>query len=290
MKGYGGNCQLVLYFMINNNMILEEYKRRYYWTEKKTGKIKGSNCLMLKLKCDKCSDSHDRVKSHYQKMQQNLLFNKDYCNACWKPILNNRPERIENMKAGLRACWTLEKRKEQSIIVKDQQKKSGYMHGDNNPMKDPAIAKKVGKTRSEKFKDPAERKKYSLGSINAHIRGCYIGNTTRADWHSYTHSNGRKYAAQGTWELAFLKWLDENKLEFICHKGYLPYTDDNGVDRNYYPDFYVETLGGWIDVKSDYWYKIQKRKFEILAKQYDIKILLKEDLIKMGVDLRTWRK
>jgi hypothetical protein len=247
------------------------------------------NYKMILLTCDLCGKTHDRLVSHYNKMKTNELFSKDFCNECWRPILNNRPDKIKKMREGLKKTWnSLEKRKKMSEKMKEVIMKSGYMFGENNPMKNKKTRKKVGATRSKNM-TKEERKKYSKATKKAWEQGKFIGkNTTgKCIWHDYVHSNGELYKVQGTWELKFIKWLDENNLEFKCHEDRINYIDDENNDRNYYPDFYIYKWESYVDIKSDYSFRGQKRKFEILKKTSTtpIKLLFKNDLIKLGIKI-----
>lgn len=242
------------------------------------------NEKMIKLKCDKCGEIHERTLQHYNKMLKIELFDKDYCNLCWRPILNNRPDKIKKMITGLKNVWkSEEKRKEMSDLIKNVKDISG----DKNPMKNIETRNKVGKTRSERMTSE-EKIKYSDGTKRAWEDGKFIGvnNAWKCLWYDYIHSNGKLYKVQGTWELKFIKWLDENNMKFECHKGKIPYIDDENKSKNYYPDFFVYDWNEYIDIKSTFTYIGQERKFEILQKDNsNIKILFKEDLKKLNIKI-----
>lgn len=238
---------------------------------------------MINLKCDKCNSNHFRTIKHYNKMKKNDLFDLDYCNMCWRPMLNNRPDKIEKMKSSLKKIWSsLEKREQMSNTIKSIKDISG----DKNPMKNLQTRLKVGKSRSEKMND-VERKKYSEGTKKAWESGKFIGvnNAWNCLWHDYIHSSGETYKVQGTWELKFIKWLDDNKIDFKCHRDKIPYIDDNGNERNYYPDFFIYEWDSYVDVKSDYSFRNQERKFEILKSNNNIILLFKEDLKKLNIKI-----
>jgi hypothetical protein len=261
-------------------MVIKQFRRdRIEKTNNKKDYIRREK--MVQLKCDICGNIHERTLRHYKKMKKYELFDKDYCNLCWRPILNNRPDKIEKMKLGLKEFWkSEEKRKEMSEIIK----RVKDISGDKNPMKNLETRKKVGKTRSEKMTEE-ERKKYSEGSKRAWAEGKFIGvnNTWKCLWYDYKHSNGKIYKVQGTWELKFIEWLDEKNIKFECHKGRLPYLHDN-IEKNYYPDFFVYDWNCYVDIKSNYVYDKQKDKFvSILNKYNNVKILFKKDLNKLGI-------
>lgn len=264
-------------------MIITEFSRKRV-DKRKNLEDYIRNEKMIQLKCDKCDNIHERTLRHYNKLKKNELFDKDYCNLCWRPILNNRPDKIKKMILGLKEVWkSEEKRKQMSETIKNVKDISG----DKNPMKNIETRKKVGQTRSERMTDD-ERKKYSDGTKKAWEEGKFIGvnNAWKCLWYDYEHSNGNVYKVQGTWELKFIKWLDDNKLKFECHKGRIPYIDDENNSKNYYPDFFIYDWNLYIDIKSDFTYIGQERKFEILQNNNkNIKILFKKDLKKLNIKI-----
>lgn len=266
-------------------MVLEEFRREI--TEKFKGRTRTIREKMIRLECEKCQSIHERTLKHYNNMKKKYgdLFNDDYCNSCWRPILSNRPEYKKSLSDGVKQALY-----ERGDEIKNKISKAckGTKMGDENPMRRAEVRAKVSATRTAMMKDPEERQKYVQGSIDAHARGVYIGIDTsgRCKWHTYQHSNGNKYKVQGTWELKFIEWLDNNNVEFECHKGRLPYVDGE-FTRNYYPDFFVPSMGGYIDVKSTYWYKKQQDKWKKLIEQYpgQITVLTEYELRKLGIKL-----
>jgi hypothetical protein len=265
-------------------MIIEKLNRKTQYFDKKLDKVINRNEKILKLKCDKCDIIHERSLNQYKKMKENELFSNDYCNICWRLILNRRPEKIEKMKLALKKIWESEdKRKEMSDLIRSKVDISG----DKNPMKSLEIRNKVSKTRSEGM-TLSMRKKYSNGTKKAWEDGKFIGvnNCWKCLWYDYKHSNGKVYKVQGTWELKFIEWLDKNNLTFECHRGKIPYIDDEGKCKNYYPDFFVYNWNVYVDIKSTYTFIGQSRKFEILKSNNNkIQILFKEDLKNLGIKI-----
>jgi hypothetical protein len=264
-------------------MILEEFIHPNYDPFSKDKKSK-----MLRLSCDVCGTIHERGLTYYHKMKENELFDKDYCNLCWRSVLNNREEYKLNMsKIQIKIWKSVDKRNEMSNIIRSKCEETGYMLGNDNPMKDLAIRRKTGVTRSARMTDE-ERNKYSISTRLAWEAGKFIGvDTCRCKWYDYRHSNGIIYKVQGTWELRFIEWLDKNKIGFRCHRDRIKYIDDNEKERNYYPDFYINEWKSYVDIKSDYSYKGQERKFDILQSISDIpiKLLFKKDLIELGIKI-----
>jgi hypothetical protein len=190
-------------------------------------------------------------------------------------------KKISNaVKLAYRNDLTIKKRANETF------KKSGANIGEKNGMKQLEARKKVSEARKMMFKDPEIRKLYAEKTKNAWKNGKFDGvNVGQCKWFEYKHSDGQSYKVQGTWELAFIKWLDENKLEFLCHKKWIPY-DLNGEIKNWYPDFWVKEWNSYVDVKCEHFYI--KEKFDAIEKSNpDIKVLVlfKPDLIKLGVKI-----
>lgn len=269
-------------------MILNEYiiRKKEKSKQNKTG-YRAVNYRYIELLCDSCGDSHDRLKSHYRKMKKNEYFNKDYCNKCWRPILAARPGIKEKVTQGVRNAYST---RGTEIKEKISHALKGVNAGDKNGMKRPEVRARVSATRSKLMEDPEFRSKFKQGSLNAWGRGCYDNANTsvQTHWHEYKHSNGTTYKVQGRYELKFIEYLDDNNLSFECHKGKIPYTGDDGLTHHYFPDFYVHEWESYVDPKASHWYRIQKRKFELLNEQHPnlkLKIMLESDLKNLGIKL-----
>lgn len=269
---------------INKDMFIKYGEKFYSWTSKKNGKVTTTRTKMVYLECDKCHKEHVRVYQHFQKMKKNKLFDKDYCNLCWQRIQNQQPDRIAKMRASvLRAYQDPTVKQRLSMAMK------GVNKGDKNAMKRPEVRKAVSQTRTKLLSDPAVRKKFAEASLAAWKRGAYENaKTGLTKWYNYIHSSGQSYKVQGKYELAFIKYLDEQKLTFECHKGKIPYISDDGLTHHYHPDFFVYEWNSYVDPKATHWYKKQYRKFELLSQQHPtlkISILTEIDLRKLGIKL-----
>lgn len=270
---------------INNSMQVKEFRKQYSYYSKSKSRNIITQEKMIELQCDCCGEIHTRLLAHYKKMQTKFPeFDKDYCNKCWIPILNNRPEKIKKVKDGLVNAYNTrpELRQKISDIVK------GRHAGDKNPMKRSEVRKKVSETRSKLMLDPAYRAKFRQPSLDAWARGCYdnVNIGGYASWHTYQHSNGKQYKVQGRYELAFIKYLDENDMTFDCHKGKIPYVDDAGNTHHYFPDFYVHKWKCYVDPKATHWLKKQYKKFKWLSEQHpdiEIRVLTEDKLREIGV-------
>ena len=62
----------------------------------------------------------------------------------------------------------------------------------------------------------------------------------------------------------------------------------DGIERSYYPDFYVYEWNAYVDTKADYWYNKDREKFKILSEQCDTKIIIlnRKKLINLGVKMK----
>lgn len=231
------------------------------------------------LKCDKCGSHQYRPYLKYLELTKyNKLFDMDYCQPCWGAIRQSSPEARKKMSISINKMIA----KDPQWKVRNSESKKGINIGDKNGMKQEAARKKVSESRINKFKDPLERRKVSEKLIKAWADGKYEGvKVGICKWFDYKHSNGNSYKVQGTWELAFIEWLDKSKLEFTCHRGRLPYISE-GIQRNYYPDFYVTEWNCYVDIKNKYHHSIQKDKFtHIREAGHSVRLIFKEELQKL---------
>lgn len=245
-----------------------------YSDEKKNTKTK------IIFLCDDCKCEDNRnMMNHLKLLKDNPDFDKDYCKKCWSSI------RQKTDIAKLRMSKSIKKMMEidPDWKIRNSVSKKGKINlGDSNGMKKEESRLKASKTRKELMRDESFRKIFSEGTKNAWKEGKFEGvSVGQSKWYTYEHSNGEIYKVQGTWELAFIKWLDSNNMNFDCHRGRLPYNFNN-QSHSYYPDFFITDWNCYVDIKNDYHYSIQKYKFDCLEKEgYNIKIILKEELEKL---------
>jgi hypothetical protein len=246
------------------------------------------NLKKLQIKCNSCGEIHERDLKHYNTMIKKYveLFN-DHCNGCWISILNNRPEYKANMKKSLQKLYNSDRGIEVKNKISKRLIEIGHNAGEKNVMKRPEIQSKVSKTRTEMMKNPDEILKYKRGTARAWAEGKFnnIDISGTCKWYDYKHSNGEIYKVQGRYELAFIEWLDKNNMEFLCHRGRIPYIRD-GVEKGYYPDFYIYIWKSYVDTKADYWFNKDPEKFDIIRdqnKNLNIIILNKKKLERLGV-------
>jgi hypothetical protein len=153
----------------------------------------------------------------------------------------------------------------------------------DNHMKRPELRERMSEVARNR--SPEIRQKIANGMAKAWRDGRFEGvRTGRCDWYKYVAKDGRSYKVQGTWELAFIHWLDQQGLQFTAHRKWIRYADDSGVKRAWYPDFYVEEWGEFVDVKADHFHRPDK--FDRVRESnptIKVRVLLAEDLKRLGV-------
>lgn len=75
--------------------------------------------------------------------------------------------------------------------------------------------------------------------------------------------NGIKF--DSGWEVTVAKWLDLNNFDWIRPTEPISYSI-NGIDKNYYPDFYLPKFGIYLDPKNHIVSEKQKEKVEYFSK------------------------
>lgn len=237
------------------------------------------------FQCDNCGCEYMRKNRSYIKSKEHPLYDKDYCRKCWQSILNKQPEYRKKMSESLKKMRKDNPDLTNRMVNTFKERKCNQ--GDKNAMKRPEVRKKMSATRSYRLANDEElRKMISQNTADAWANGKFEGvSVGQCKWHEYKHSNGNIYKVQGTWELAFIEWLDKENMIFKCHKGRIPYNKD-GINKSYYPDFWVEEWKCYVDVKAECFY--DESKFIAIKKSnqnIDIKILFKKDLIDLGVNI-----
>jgi len=230
----------------------------------------------IEFNCDNCGKDDSRnMISHSNLKLNNPDFNIDYCRSCWNSIRQTTPTARKKMSIAINKMMT----EDPDWKVRNSKSKKGIINlGDTNGMKHEYAKNKVSSTR-KKMMTPEFRDNISKYTAKAWADGKYdevkVG---QSKWFDYEHSNGTIYKVQGTWELVFIKWMDDENITFDCHRGRIPYTL-NGKDKSYYPDFFVHEWNQYVDIKNSYHYNLQIEKFKALSEQgNEIRIILKEEL------------
>jgi len=79
---------------------------------------------------------------------------------------------------------------------------------------------------------------------------------------------------QGTFELEVANWLVENKIKFITHDNIasIKYLNEDNVESNYYPDFYLPEYNLYLEPHAKYWWD-DKFKWKMKEVKKQVKIL-----------------
>ena len=70
-----------------------------------------------------------------------------------------------------------------------------------------------------------------------------------------------------SWEVRLAKKLDADNVKWVRPEP-LVYTDKSGLQRHYFPDFYLPEFDVYLDPKNPHAYKVQLDKIECLKDQY----------------------
>lgn len=205
-----------------------------------------------------------------------LICQNSNCNKEFTVAYNNRNKKY--------CCWDCKKQSPRERKLSSERMKS------NNPMKNLDVAKRMSKTRRECVtSDPEYRKKSSKRMKDAWRLGKYDGVATgKCKWYDHIKSNGTTVKLQGTWEVAYARFLDENNIAYESHKGRIEYLDKDGSKRSYYPDFHLIDTDEYVDVKGEFWNDEQRIKIECIKDSnpgMKLIIFRKEDFEKNNIDL-----
>jgi hypothetical protein len=75
-------------------------------------------------------------------------------------------------------------------------------------------------------------------------------------------------------ERRFAELMDVNKIKWVKNtKTFYAYTDKEGKNRKYYPDFYLPTFDYWVEIKGR-WYQNENDSLKLLAVGNNIELQL----------------
>ena len=83
--------------------------------------------------------------------------------------------------------------------------------------------------------------------------------------------NGVKF--DSSWEVRLAKKLDADNIKWV-RPNPLVYVDKTGLNRHYFPDFYLPDYNLYLDPKNPQAFKVQKDKIDCLQLQYNNIIFL----------------
>jgi len=147
------------------------------------------------------------------------------------------------------------------------------------------ITKEVIEGRNKKIKEAWERGSYA--SVD-HSK-CFKGKTHSKEVKAImkkkalasTHRRLRKgivkykgVTLDSSWELALARRLDELQIKWI-RPGPIKWIDSDGLEHNYFADFYLEKYNLYLDPKNKIAFEKQKEKVKILLETYNNIVFIK---------------
>lgn len=135
----------------------------------------------------------------------------------------------------------------------------------NNPNRDVEESKKLSNIRKQNGNKLETKLKLSKLTETNHFwkykRNCL----------TYESKKQGTIKLDSSWELIVAKRLDELNLNWYRPNIRLPYVDNDGVEKGYYPDFYVKDYKCFIEVKHPYFVEEQNKngKIDYLKSHYD---------------------
>lgn len=236
--------------------------------------------------CSKpCSDKQNLIKANNNKrIHSDVKIACETCGVsftvewkhrvrrfCCKSCVNKFPPRVERFLKAIEGCAQDPKRNEKiSRALKV-----------NNPSKRPTARAKISATLKAKPKKPKPGKITPRYYTKTH-------KDVRCRWYHYTDRNNVIHYCQGSYELAFAAWLDQQEIDFVSHPSHITYINENGKTSRYHPDFYLKHYCVFVDVKSSYTLKKDIQKLAaIRASNLNFRLLVvsEPEMNEVGVDL-----
>lgn len=128
---------------------------------------------------------------------------------------------------------------------------------------------------STKEKEKERRRKLSKNA------GGYRKGGGRSNGCWYESPTAGEVWLDSSYELAYAKWLDENKIKWERNTEKFGYLYE-GDEKNYIPDFYLVDEDKYIEIKG---FETEKDRAKWRDFPHEIEVLKKEDLLEMGCDL-----
>lgn len=97
----------------------------------------------------------------------------------------------------------------------------------------------------------------------------------------------KEVSVQGTYELKYANYLNENGIKWDRGKYINIKYHRKGLNRTYYPDFYLVDSDVYVETKG-YFFENDKEKMKQVIEQNkdkNFQILLKDDLINLGIEI-----
>lgn len=212
------------------------------------------------LECNKIINKKSKrcysCANHYNALKQGKTLIKIYCVDCSKLLSRYDAKRC-------RPCAS-----------RENFRKFG------NPAKKLDVRKKMSKIRKGRKLTKSWKKK-----IKESCKGINKGNKNGMFGIPTPHPKGGKYKDIGmrsSYEIAYAKYLDKNNIKW----KYESKRFDLG-ELTYTPDFYLPKSDKYVEIKG-WWRKKDKKRFKLFKSKFkdiSIKVLMKNDLQKIGINL-----
>lgn len=253
----------------------------FYACSNKCAVIKGENTCLKKYGT-KYALQNEVVKEN---LREYFIDRFGYDNPSKNIEVQNRRDNTMMERFGVKTNIILpethKKAVESSMSDESIKKRSSTMmerFGVDNPTKSKEIYDKIINTNLERFgcEFPAQ---------NSEI----FDKTQKAQFKMKIYKDLRY---QGTYELDFLKYCEDNKiLEKISKIKSIKY-NFNGKDKFYHPDFYIKKLNLIVEIKSDYYYKLYldknlSKQKSCLDKGYDFMFIINKDYSEFIEKIKT---
>jgi len=142
------------------------------------------------------------------------------------------------------------------------------------------IGKNINSQKGKKRTEEEKRKISETMKKNPNAGGLRQGSGRgKKSW--YESKIAGKVFLDSTWELAYVKWLDKNNINWKRNKVKFPYEKEGKV-RYYIPDFYLINSDEYIEIKG---FERQEDKLKWDAFPYKLTVLKYEELKKMGIEV-----
>ena len=98
------------------------------------------------------------------------------------------------------------------------------------------------------------------------------GNFSNRAWGWYDSPSAGRVWLESSYEYRVASDLDANRIDW-CRPASFPYII-NGIERKYYPDFYIKSLNVYLDPKNDYLIQKDSEKIAVVEEQNAIRVLV----------------
>lgn len=244
--------------------VCENCKKKFYVTRATV--YRKLNANTLNLKCKSCNIKEAKLKEDKIaaaiKRKQTCL-QKYGCENTWQ---------LDKVKENSSKNWPERKKKIEATMLE----KYGTIYCTQNKeimdrviktakKNDPGFKKrmdKIKKTNLEKrgheynFQDEDYREKSIKTMLEKYGRVIYS--------RTYVYNN---ICFDSSWELAYYIWLTDSGIEFEYQpKADFKYIGDDGIEHNYYPDFYC--MGEYQEIKGNQFFNEKNEPYDTINKKY----------------------